>query len=871
MLSKSQLLARLAEGHAAGITVVTPNARLARALTREFDEFQIAKGLASWEAADILPFGAFVERLWEDALYGPAGEAAGEGFPLLLTPSQEQHLWESILAESGLLAVTQAAAHCREAWRLAHQWRIRADRPGEANEDAAAFAAWSREYERRTRGEVDAARLPDLVARYLGQVKAPKLLVGYAFDLAPPQTQELFAHFPTEACAPDAVSGSSRKASFPTAKHELAAAAKWARARLEEGRTRIGVVVPDLQKRRSEVVRVFSRTLQPGYNVPSEKREPMPFNVSLGLPLSAYPLVGAALSLIALAHGEVDFPVASQLVRSPFLGGAEREVSRRATLDARLRRAADATLGLPKLVSLLEKSSLLRAHLEKVFEISQSRPDTPGGWARHFSALLAAAGFPGERALDRAEFQARGKFNEALGELSRLERVTPRFSFSQAVSFLRGFCEATLFQPESPDAPIQVLGLLESRALRFDCLWVSGLTDEAWPLSASPNPFVPIRLQKAAGVPEASAEASLELDRRITAEWASAADEVVFSFPLKEKDHDLAPSPLIAEVLEKPVSVPDFPRYRDLLFASKKLEPFQDWQAPPVTEKKVRGGTRVLADQAACPFRAFARWRLGAEALEAPSPGLDARDRGKLLHVLMKELWEQLRGSQALRCDLTHEINRACDAAVKELGLEGRFAELERERLAKLAREWLEVECLRLPFQISSLEEKRTLTVAGLEFQSRIDRMDRLVDGREAGGYALIDYKTGNAGNPKDWHGPRPDDPQLPLYAAAANEDLVAVAFARLKPGEMRFLGYARTAGLLPKVGTNPAPWPKLLEEWKRDSEALGKSFAAGDARVDPKEDLKTCRLCELQTLCRVYEKFSRFSDEDATPRPETP
>ena len=869
MISRQELFARLAEGHAAGITVVTPNARLARALVADFDAFQRERSLTSWQAADILPFGAFVERLWEDALYGPVGEAKAESFPLLLTPAQEQHLWEAILAESGLLAVPQAAAQCREAWRLVHQWRIRVEAAG--SEDAAAFAEWSREYERRTRHDIDAARLPDLMAGIVDRLKTPKLLAAYGFDLVPPQTRSFFEKFDTQTCSPEPIAGAVARSAFPTSGDELEAAAKWARARLEEGRTRIGVVVPDLQKRRSEVVRTFSRVMQPGGQLPSAKRAPLPCNVSLGLPLSAWPLVDAALSLLALSHGEADFAQASQLIRSPFLGGAETELSRRAILDARLRRDAEATVTLPKLIAVLDKSSLLRSQLEKMFEIARTRPDTPGDWARHFSALLDAAGFPGERALDSAEFQTRAKLNEALGELAKLERVVARFSFSQALSFLRRYCERTLFQPaqfaSDLDAPIQVLGLLESRGLRFECLWVSGLTDEAWPLAATPNPFIPIRLQKAAGIPEASAEASLELDRRITAAWRSAASEVVFSFPRKEKDHDLAASPLIADVPEKSVSVPDFPRYRDLLYVARKIESFEDWRGPAVAEKKMRGGTRVLADQAACPFRAFARWRLSADALEDPAPGLDARDRGKLLHVLMKEIWEQLRGSAALASDLTRPIGRAVDIAVNELGLEGRFAELERERLAKLAREWLEVEALRPPFSVLFTEQQRTLSVAGLQFQSRIDRMDEL----EGGGHVLIDYKTGNVGNPKQWHGPRIDDPQLPLYAVGAPEELAAVVFAKLKPGEMRFMGYSRSPNLIPKVVVNPAPWPKLLEEWQRDTEALGRAFAEGDAHVDPKEGLKTCRLCELHTLCRIYEKFAGFTDDDATPRPESP
>src|SRR5213078_2841273 len=171
--------------------------------------------------------------------------------------------------------------------------------------------------------------------------------------------------------------------------------------------------------------------------------------------------------------------------------------------------------------------------------------------------------------------------------------------------------------------------------------------------------------------------------------------------------------------------------------------------------------------------------------------------------------------------DLSTVIAQAAATAVKEMGLEGRFAELERERLARLAGEWLDLEKQRAP----------------------------------------IDYKTGGMMTPRQWEGPRPDDPQLPLYAVAAPEELAAVTFAKLRPGDMKFLGYSRAEHLLPNV-TLYRDWPKLLEQWKKDAEALGQAFAAGDAHVDPKEELKTCRRCDLQTLCRVYEKFSGSGTE---------
>src|SRR5689334_4495816 len=207
MLDHSQLFARLAEGHAARITVVTPNQRLAHRLTLDFDEHQLAGGLSAWEAADILPFGAFVERLWEDALYSDAGER----LPLLLTAAQEQHLWERILAAADLLIVPQAAAQCREAWRLVHAWRIPA---GPGNEDALAFAQWSAAYRKHTEGEIDAARLPDLMAARLDQVKKPALLVAYGFDIMPPQTREFLERFDWTQCAPPRIEGRAARASF---------------------------------------------------------------------------------------------------------------------------------------------------------------------------------------------------------------------------------------------------------------------------------------------------------------------------------------------------------------------------------------------------------------------------------------------------------------------------------------------------------------------------------------------------------------------------------------------------------------------------------------------------------------------------------
>jgi RecB family exonuclease len=153
------------------------------------------------------------------------------------------------------------------------------------------------------------------------------------------------------------------------------------------------------------------------------------------------------------------------------------------------------------------------------------------------------------------------------------------------------------------------------------------------------------------------------------------------------------------------------------------------------------------------------------------------------------------------------------------------------------------------------MEEKRKLAVAGVELNGRIDRMDKL----EAGGHALIDYKAGRP-TPNEWIGERPDDPQLPLYALNAKEDIAAVAFARLKTGEMRYMGFSSREDLIPKVKQS-LDWAALLAGWKKELDALGSGFASGDARVDPKKLLQTCRYCDLQPLCRVYERVNALGE----------
>ena len=63
----------------------------------------------------------------------------------------------------------------------------------------------------------------------------------------------------------------------------------------------------------------------------------------------------------------------------------------------------------------------------------------------------------------------------------------------------------TPFEPETGSAAVTVIDPDTSAGMRFDALWVAGLHAERWPAPVNPDPLIPLELQRAAQIPEATA------------------------------------------------------------------------------------------------------------------------------------------------------------------------------------------------------------------------------------------------------------------------------------------------------------------------------------------------------------------------------
>src|SRR5438105_14523711 len=140
----------------------------------------------------------------------------------------------------------------------------------------------------------------------------------------------------------------------------------------------------------------------------------------------------------------------------------------------------------------------------------------PKAWVDLWRHWLASIGWPGDRPLTSAEQQTRSAFDELLVNFAAMSVVDERMRIFDALSALRDLSDDTLFQPESPAVPIQIVGLLEAAGLPFDRLWIAGLAADRWPPAPQPQPLLPLKWQRDHDVPRSSAVRELRFARKTT-------------------------------------------------------------------------------------------------------------------------------------------------------------------------------------------------------------------------------------------------------------------------------------------------------------------------------------------------------------------
>jgi probable DNA repair protein len=554
--------------------------------------------------------------------------------------------------------------------------------------------------------------------------------------------------------------------------------------------------------------------------------------------------------------------------------------------DARQRRLSvlSTERSLPSYRDALAASSRLRDlhyHLSELQRAADSNrilssSRQPSAFASVVPRLLDRGGWPGGRHADSVQFQALQRWQRLLDEVSLLDFDGSRYAWGEFLDLLERQALETIFAPESHDAPIQITGPFESSGQQFDAIWFLGTDDTAWPQRGRLHPLLPAAVQVQFAMPSATPEDDWNLAHTATARLLTSAARIVFSFAERDKDAELRPSPLIASLFpagSEPQPAATIAPAQQPLPVPRLDEIADDSGVLAWPQEQNAGGADVLKRQAACPFQAFAAKRLRAEPLDESEWGISPSEKGKLLHDVMHRLFSSTESAAIRRRD---DIVTAIDTeqlpAMLEAHIDAAMGEqfgppsadpwqqaclaAERRRLIARIGAWLEQEARRQPFSVEDTEKRlNDVHIGDLRLNLRADRVDLLPDGSRL----LLDYKTGNVST-SSWDGDRPNDPQLPLYAAYGNvENVSGILFARIRAGTIHFEGRVRdahaqlSADIPAKKALVTDPYSESMrDQWVRALEALSREFLRGEAAVKPQP--QACDYCRLHSLCRVAE-----------------
>ncbi len=829
--------------------ILTPNARISLS-TQECFIKEKSRTHRAFAPLNIMPLPVFIAKAWQQFQ-----AVSNTPNARMLTPLELNHLFtRAIESVSPELPLSYSLLEeVKRAWNHSHLWNLPInDEHFSYTLETETFQKWSEALDALKGEKIAPVEAYQRMTQELDKLKdfLPKEILLMHFESLSPVENEFFSAL-TSVCVVEnfeperQVSRQCSRLSFDDLSSENEGLVQWIQQKLDEGQQNIGVVVGALATRKERLSELFHQ------HFPAEL-----INISIGRPLSDYPLTSTALTILkSQSTRRLSKETLLLLLKSPFIKVGDERAQRLAFAD--------------KLESLnalsfshqdiLKQSTcpLFNELLSDLQANTISGLQTPSAWGQKLKEILIKLSFPGEAPLSSHNYQLFEKFNALLDEIANLDDTTEKLSFQQYVDLFKMSLDLTLFQPQRrKEVRVHVLGLLEGLSLSFDSLWLMGVNDTLLPETLKLSPFIPPHIQRERQMPKSNLQNEIVYAKRLIDKFKQAAPEVCFSLFLQEAGNEYRPSPLISDLPEGiKLSAP----YKKKTVLSHIENNYVSQETLPET---FVANSALLKEQADCPFRAYAKFRLRLTPKALNQYGLTPMARGILLHRVLEHFWQSTRTQERLLTlndtTLYETLQTSVQRALKETPFEqfeilgSQFKTLEEERLIYLCQKWLALEKERPPFEVLACEQKETFTLKGLPFSLRIDRIDKSLSEDAT---LLIDYKSGIS-SPGKWFEEPLSEPQLPLYALCVNE-ADALVFFQLKPSDLAIRGISREEsaekGLKPIEKAEKRNWTQQKALWQEQIESLVDEFKAGHFEPKPKHS-SLCGECEYKRLCRQAE-----------------
>ncbi len=627
---------------------------------------------------------------------------------------------------------------------------------------------------------------------------------------------------------------------FQNTQDEMLTVARWAKnLNLKHPDKNIAIVCPTLSKDYHQIQSVFNQVFTNTLVETGQKS----YNISLGLPLTEYPLIRHILTLLEfcqqLQNNCIKTHTFNNAIVSPYIAYAQQEKSARALLVNHVLNFSTTQFKFARLENYLKNTPKLKTLLEKITAQTPKKQQTHDQWLLDFDAYLQIWGFATDRVLSSTEYQLLDKYQQSTLGLNQLAQTKIKIDAICAISDLQDWLSQVIFQAKSAKTPIQILGALEAQGLYFDKAWVLGMSDEYLPETLNTPRFIPNSIAIQHKIPRTSFDLIKDDAQKTFACLNKLSDMVIFSYAKTHFDKEQCPCPLLKfehETLNL-----------EHLYQTQKLEILDNTKAKPLENKQVHSGVNILKSQMACAFSGFAH-RFNIQPINTPHIGLDRIEQGEIIHKTLQYFYEEINSHEALlsltQDKLTALINVKINTATQHYQHTG-FTRNEKKRIVAIIYKLIEIDKQRESFVVLSTEKSVDVDVAGLKFTTRLDRLDKT----KAGDKIIYDYKIGNP-TVNQWCGESITQPQLPIYAIANTVE--GIAFIQLNADKVSIKGLAKNTDLLPKQSSRHScqTWEEQIITWKTMLNAASHDFQQGKAQVLPNKI--ACQYCEFDSLCRI-------------------
>ena len=528
--------------------ILTPNSRLSRFLQRHINQRQTT---SVQQTLPILPLQTWLIDCYRQTLLQHSN-------PLnLLSSNQELQLWQQIIKTSKtgkeLLQVATTAQVVQQAYQTLHAWNLDLKvLDNENNPNVQALLEWGRTFATICEKQqwLSSIHLYSYLIDSFAKQKSllPKTLYLFSFDELTPQIKNFFDHLKNlgikiETIEETIINKQCQHVIFNDLEEELLTMARWAKRHyIEDSEKTVTCVIPNLTDIRTQVKTVFTKVFFPEaiFN-PDFKQEI--FNISGGYALNNAPIIHTALNILNYQPYSINIDQCTFLLTNPFVANFTNESQARAQIDRQLREFNESTPSWKLIQKLLiQPCPNLHKNIEawQKYYLSLPIKQSLSAWKDSFYQLLHHIGWPGNRTLNSTEYQQVSRWYELLHELPHLALAEKNYTYIEALQLLQQLTRNTLFEIESHDGPVQILGTLEAAGSVSDYLWVMHLDDKTFPSPANPNPFLPYHLQRQQQMPHSSAERELNFATRLLQRFQQSATDIVFSHHQYDGDQQLS-------------------------------------------------------------------------------------------------------------------------------------------------------------------------------------------------------------------------------------------------------------------------------------------------------------------------------------------